>query len=82
MQPTAVGATVLAAVDTVAVSMSPDEQLLAVCRETCIDVYALHDLVHGGTEALAAWRLPSGQTLRQVCSQPVHLVWHLSMSNR
>ena len=75
VQPAALGAAVLAAFDTVALSISPDEQLLAVCQETCVDVYALHDLVLGGTEALATWRLPSGQALGQVCSNPIHLVW-------
>ncbi len=65
-------------------SLSSDEELLAVCEPSAITVYTIQGLcIHGvissrggdpgGRDPVAAWHLPDGALLKQVRNrQPLH----------
>jgi hypothetical protein len=48
------------------VSLSSNEQLLAVGSGTQVSVYQLASLVKGSITVLAEWTVPSGGTVKQV----------------
>lgn len=52
--------------DVVSLSLSADENLLAVCSNTSATVFHMHALAGGSTAPLTSWQLPAGSKLRQV----------------